>query len=98
MVPACPAAGHTAVTVPCDRRVTGVSLQLRGMEATIEVDGLSKRFGATPTLNGMAFTVLPGQVTGFVGPNGAGNPVTELRRSSARPGVAHSRVDQARHA
>jgi hypothetical protein len=45
----------------------------------IEVTGLRKRFGRTVALDGMSFTVLPGQVTGFVGPNGAGNPVTELR-------------------
>jgi len=42
------------------------------MEATIEVNGLRKRFGPTLALDGMSFTVAPGQVTGFVGPNGAG--------------------------
>ena len=41
-------------------------------EATIEVDGLRKRFGPTVALDGMTFGVPPGQVTGFVGPNGAG--------------------------
>ena len=44
------------------------------MEATIEIDGLRKRFGATQALAGMTFTVQPGHVTGFVGPNGAGKP------------------------
>jgi ABC-2 type transport system ATP-binding protein len=48
------------------------------MEETIEVTGLRKRFGRTMALDGMSFTVRPGQVTGFVGPNGAGKPVTEL--------------------
>jgi ABC-2 type transport system ATP-binding protein len=48
------------------------------MEATIEVSGLRMRFGSTVALDGMSFTVAPGQVTGFVGPNGAGNPVTGL--------------------
>jgi ABC-2 type transport system ATP-binding protein len=48
------------------------------MEETIEVTGLRKRFGRTLALDGMSFTVRPGQVTGFVGPNGAGNPVTGL--------------------
>ena len=43
-------------------------------QATIEVAGLRKRFGATLALDGMTFTVSPGQVTGFIGPNGAGNP------------------------
>ncbi|MGP3955412.1 ATP-binding cassette domain-containing protein [Nonomuraea sp. 3N208] len=46
------------------------------MEATIEVNGLRKRFGQTLALDGMTFTVRPGQVTGFVGPNGAGKSTT----------------------
>jgi ABC-2 type transport system ATP-binding protein len=46
------------------------------MEATIEVDGLRKRFGSALALDGMTFTVRPGQVTGFVGPNGAGKSTT----------------------
>jgi ABC-2 type transport system ATP-binding protein len=46
------------------------------MEATIEVNGLRKRFGPAVALDGMSFTVLPGQVTGFVGPNGAGKSTT----------------------
>ena len=40
-------------------------------EAAIEVDGLRKRFGSTQALDGMTFSVRSGQVTGFVGPNGA---------------------------
>src|SRR4051794_18334614 len=46
------------------------------MDATIEVDGLRKRFGRTQALDGMTFTVAAGQVTGFVGPNGAGKSTT----------------------
>ncbi|HJY04334.1 MAG TPA: ATP-binding cassette domain-containing protein [Streptosporangiaceae bacterium] len=46
------------------------------MEATIEVNGLRKRFGPVLALDGMSFTVAPGQVTGFVGPNGAGKSTT----------------------
>jgi ABC-2 type transport system ATP-binding protein len=46
------------------------------MNATIETDGLRKRFGAVQALDGMTFTVGPGQVTGFVGPNGAGKSTT----------------------
>jgi ABC-2 type transport system ATP-binding protein len=45
-------------------------------DATIEVNGLRKRFGPTLALDGMSFTVQPGQVTGFVGPNGAGKSTT----------------------
>jgi ABC-2 type transport system ATP-binding protein len=44
--------------------------------ATIEVNGLRKRFGPTLALDGMSFTVPPGQVTGFIGPNGAGKSTT----------------------
>jgi ABC-2 type transport system ATP-binding protein len=47
-----------------------------GMEATIEVTGLRKRFGSALALDGMTFTVRPSQVTGFVGPNGAGKSTT----------------------
>src|SRR5499427_422864 len=46
------------------------------MEAAIEVAGLRKRFGPAQALDGMSFTVLAGQVTGFVGPNGAGKSTT----------------------
>jgi ABC-2 type transport system ATP-binding protein len=45
-------------------------------EATIEVQGLHKRYGATLALDGMTFTVSPGEITGFVGPNGAGKSTT----------------------
>jgi ABC-2 type transport system ATP-binding protein len=45
-------------------------------EATIEVDGLRKRFGPTVALDGITFSVPAGQVTGFVGPNGAGKSTT----------------------
>ena len=46
------------------------------MNATIEIDGLRKRFGPVQALDGMTFTVRPGEVTGFVGPNGAGKSTT----------------------
>ncbi len=46
------------------------------MQATIEVNGLRKRFGPAVALDGMTFTVQPGHVTGFVGPNGAGKSTT----------------------
>ena len=46
------------------------------MTATIEVNGLRKRFGPATALDGMTFDVRPGHVTGFVGPNGAGKSTT----------------------
>ena len=42
----------------------------------IEVRGLTKRYGATPAVDGLSFTVRPGLVTGFLSPNGAGKTTT----------------------
>lgn len=42
----------------------------------IEVNGLTKRYGATTAVNDLSFTVRPGEVTGFLGPNGAGKTTT----------------------
>jgi ABC-2 type transport system ATP-binding protein len=42
----------------------------------IEVDGLTKRFGAVTALDGLSFSVRPGVVTGFLGPNGSGKTTT----------------------
>ena len=38
----------------------------------LELDGLSRRYGAVTALDGLSFAVAPGQVFGFVGANGAG--------------------------
>jgi ABC-2 type transport system ATP-binding protein len=46
------------------------------MEASIELHGLSKRYGTTLAVDRLTFTVEPGRVTGFVGPNGAGKSTT----------------------
>jgi hypothetical protein len=35
------------------------------MEATSQISGLRERFDATVALDGMSFTVAPGEVTGF---------------------------------
>jgi len=43
------------------------------MEAAgLELDGVSKRYGATVALDGCSLAVQPGRLTGFLGPNGAG--------------------------
>ena len=44
----------------------------------IEVDGLTKRFGATVALAGVSFEVPRGAILGLLGPNGAGK-TTALR-------------------
>lgn len=40
--------------------------------AILELDGLSRRFGAVTALDGLSFAVPSGQVVGFLGANGAG--------------------------
>ncbi|NUW46191.1 ATP-binding cassette domain-containing protein [Nonomuraea rhodomycinica] len=42
----------------------------------IEVNGLTKRYGAVTAVHDLTFTVRPGHVTGFLGPNGAGKSTT----------------------
>jgi ABC-2 type transport system ATP-binding protein len=43
---------------------------------TIDLDGLTKRFGETVAVDHVSFTTEPGSVTGFLGPNGAGKTTT----------------------
>ncbi|GAA3565061.1 ABC transporter ATP-binding protein [Nonomuraea rosea] len=42
----------------------------------IQLNGLTKRYGATLAVDDLSFTVRPGLVTGFLGPNGAGKSTT----------------------
>ena len=42
------------------------------MEGSLELTGLSRRFGSLVALDELSFTVARGRVTGFLGPNGAG--------------------------
>ncbi len=46
------------------------------MNAVIELQGLTKRFGDKLAVDDLTFTVRPGAVTGFLGPNGAGKSTT----------------------
>jgi ABC-2 type transport system ATP-binding protein len=43
---------------------------------TIDVEAVTKRFGAVAAVNALSFQVQPGRVTGFLGPNGAGKTTT----------------------
>ncbi len=58
------------------KRVGRASSYRRAMQSTIEVQGLTKRYGRTVAVHDLSFTVQPGKVTGFIGPNGAGKSTT----------------------
>ncbi|ATY10513.1 ABC transporter ATP-binding protein [Amycolatopsis sp. AA4] len=45
-------------------------------EPGLEIDGISKRYGAVVALENMTFDVRPGELFGFVGSNGAGKTTT----------------------
>ena len=42
----------------------------------IEVQGLTKRYGAVTAIRDVTFNVAPGEIVGFLGPNGAGKSTT----------------------
>jgi ABC-type multidrug transport system ATPase subunit len=53
----------------------------------IEINGLTKRFGAVSAVDDLSFTVGRGTVTGFLGANGAGKTTT--LRMLSRAGRTH---------
>jgi ABC-2 type transport system ATP-binding protein len=50
--------------------------QRPGRSLALEIDSLTKSYGATTVVDGLTFTVQPGRVTGFLGPNGSGKSTT----------------------
>ena len=46
------------------------------VENMIEIQGLTKRYGARTAVDNITATIRPGMVTGFLGPNGAGKSTT----------------------
>ncbi|MDQ0646504.1 ABC-2 type transport system ATP-binding protein [Microbacterium natoriense] len=46
------------------------------IDGAIQIEHLSKSYGATTVVDDLTFTVHPGTVTGFLGPNGAGKSTT----------------------
>ncbi len=50
-----------------------------GVMTSIQINGLSKRFGNVVAVDNLSFEVAQGSVTGFLGPNGAGMQTTTLR-------------------
>jgi ABC-2 type transport system ATP-binding protein len=61
--------------------------------AAIEVEGLTKRFGAIEALGGISFAVDRGELFGCLGPNGAGKTTTiNLLTGLARPDAGTIRI------
>jgi ABC-2 type transport system ATP-binding protein len=46
------------------------------MQAALELDGVTKRYGAFTAVSDLSFAVKPGRILGFLGPNGAGKTST----------------------
>jgi ABC-type uncharacterized transport system ATPase subunit len=44
----------------------------------VQVRGLTKTFGRTTAVRAVSFSAPAGKITGFLGPNGSGKPVTGL--------------------
>ncbi|MFJ8164535.1 ABC transporter ATP-binding protein [Streptomyces sp. NPDC096136] len=60
----------------------------------IELEGLTKRFGAKTAVDHLGFQVKPGAVTGFLGPNGAGKSTTmRMMLDLDRPTSGTVRID-----
>jgi ABC-2 type transport system ATP-binding protein len=61
--------------------------------SAIEVEALTKRFGAVTAVDGLSFEVPSGSVTGFLGPNGAGKTTTmRVVLGLARPTAGTTRI------
>jgi ABC-2 type transport system ATP-binding protein len=66
--------------------------------ATIEIAGLTKRFGRVTAVDHLTFTVRPGRVTGFLGPNGAGKTTTlRMLLGLVRPSAGRATFDGVRY-
>ncbi|MFB8036767.1 ATP-binding cassette domain-containing protein [Streptomyces sp. NPDC056004] len=64
----------------------------------MEVTDLARRYGHTTAVDGLSFRVQPGRVTGFLGPNGAGESTTMGKMLGLdRPSAGQVRIDGAPH-
>jgi len=63
------------------------------MSEAIVVEGLTKRFGRFPAIEGLTFTCARGEVLGLLGPNGAGKTTTlRVLSTVLRPTCGTARV------
>jgi len=62
--------------------------------ATLEVEGLTKRFGGLVAVKGMALDLRAGEILGLIGPNGSGkSTVMRLIMGIERPDAGSVRID-----
>jgi ABC-2 type transport system ATP-binding protein len=67
--------------------------------ARIELDHLTKRYGAITAVDDLSFTLEPGSITGFVGVNGAGKSTTlRMLLGLTRPTSGTATIDGRRYA
>ena len=65
----------------------------RALAATVEVDGVTKRFGEKVALDGVSFAIDPGRVLALLGPNGAGKTtIIRILTTLLRPDGGRARV------
>lgn len=66
--------------------------------AVIEIDHLTKRYGAITAVDDLTFDVAGGTVTGFIGPNGSGKTTTmRLLLGWSRPDAGRATFDGVRY-